>query len=136
MNKYICIGLTFMVLGFLGLIIFITTINNNPHHIYLLPENFVGEVQVTFDQLDYPPLPKEENAFIYTIPKSGKLKTSNTMESGGVEVNYVDNQGQRKKVSHEQFHGVSSHGGGEDNLTVARTFIGTKEQYDDYLKQQ
>ncbi len=58
------------------------------------------------------------------------------MESGPVEVNYVDNQGQRKKVSHEQFHGVSSHSGGEDDLTVATLFIGTKEQYENYVKQQ
>ncbi|WP_028552122.1 DUF6843 domain-containing protein [Paenibacillus sp. UNC451MF] len=133
MKKYVFISLTIMVLG---LIFLITTTNKNPLHIYLLPENFVGEVRVAFDQSDYPPLTKERNTFIYYIPKSGKLKTSNTMESGPVEVYYVDNQGQRKKVSHENFSGVSSHGGGEDNQTVATFFIGTKEQYENYVKQQ
>lgn len=133
MKKYVFIALTIMVLGFIFLI---TTTNKNPLHIYLLPENFVGEVEVTFDQSDYPPLTKEKNTFIYHIPKSGKLKTSNTMENGAVEVYYVDNQGMRKKVSHEHFSGVSSHGGGEDNQTVATFFIGTKKQHEDYVKQQ
>lgn len=131
MKKYLFVALTIMILCITFLI---ATINKNPLHIYLIPENFVGEVEVTFDQLDYPQLPKERNTFFYNIPKSGKLKTSDTMKSGAVEVYYVDNQEERKKVSNEQFHGVSSHGGGEENLTVARLFIGTKEQYDNYIK--
>lgn len=125
MRKYDFITLTIIVLS---LIFLITTTIKNPLHIYLLPENFVGEVEITFDQSEYPPLTKERNKFIYHIPKSGKLKTSNTMKSGAVKVYFVDNQGQRKKVSHELFSGVSSHGGGENNQTVAAFFIGTKEQ--------
>ncbi|MFK7692723.1 DUF6843 domain-containing protein [Paenibacillus sp. HJGM_3] len=124
MKKYVFVAaaITCLVMGFFFLV---ATTNKYPLHIYLVPENFVGEVEVTFEQTAFPPLPKERNSYIYNIPASGKLKTSNKMESGPVEVYYVDNQGQRKKVSHEEFHGVSSHGG--DRETTATTFIGKIE---------
>jgi hypothetical protein len=135
LKKYVFIPLTIaLAIMVTGIIFLNITLNKNPLHVYLIPENFVGEIEVTFDQADYPPLPKEGNSYIYNIPESGKLKTSSAMKSGTDEVYYVDNQGQRKKVSHEQFHGVSTHGGDRD--TTATFFIGTKEQYENYVKQQ
>jgi hypothetical protein len=129
---FVAVAILFMLFIFL-----IATINKNPLHIYLLPENFIGEVEITFDQANYPPLEKGKNTYIYNVPMSGMLKTSSTLKSGTVEVYYVDNQGHRKKVSHEEFHGVSTGSGGKDNnLTVAHFFIGTKVQYDNYVKQQ
>jgi hypothetical protein len=129
---YVPVALAILLMGYVFLI---ATTNNNPLHIYLLPENYVGEVEVTYEQADNPPLAKEGNSTINNIPKSGKLKTSSTMESGPVEVYYVDNQGQRKKVSHEQLHGVASSHGGDRDIT-STFYIGTKEQYEKYVNQQ
>ncbi|WP_419875224.1 DUF6843 domain-containing protein [Candidatus Pristimantibacillus sp. PTI5] len=128
--KYVFVALAILLMGFIFLI---ATINKNPLHIYLLPENFTGEVEITFAQADYPPLKIEKN--IYNVPTSGKLKTSTNLKGGPVEVYYVDNQGHRKEVIHEEFHGVSTGSGGKDNLTVAHFYIGTKDQYDNYVKQ-
>lgn len=119
----------------IGIIFLNVSLNKNPLHVYLIPENFVGEVEVTFEQSDSPPLVKEGNSYIYNIQKSGKLKTSSELESGTVEVYYVDNQGQRKKLSDGQLHGVASTRSG-DRETSSTFFIGTEEQYENYLNQQ
>ncbi|WP_079913204.1 hypothetical protein [Paenibacillus sp. 32352] len=132
MKKYVVAALTFFVIG---IVFLIATTNKNPLHVYQVPENFTGQVEVTFEQSDSPPLQKERNAYIYTIPQSGKLKTSSTLKSGPVEVYYIDNQGTRKKVSHEQLHNVASTHS-SDRGTTSTFFIGSKEQYENYLKQQ
>lgn len=132
LKRYIFVALFFMLSG---VIFLFATINKNPLHIYLVPENFAGEVEITFNQTDSPPLAKEKNSMVYTVPESGKLKTSSSLESGPIEVYYVDNQGQRKKVSQERLHGVAStHGGDRD--TISKFYIGTKEQYENYVNQQ
>lgn len=129
---YVPVALGILLLGSFFLI---ATINKNPLHIYLVPENFNGEVKVIYEQANNPPLAKERNLYIYNIPKSGKLKTSSSMESGPVEVYYVDDQGKRKKVSDEQLHGVASTYGG-DREPTSTFYIGTEEQYEKYIQQQ
>jgi len=129
---YVSVALGILLLGSFFLI---TTINKNSLHIYLVPENFNGEVKVIYEQANNPPLVKERNKYIYNIPTSGKLKTSSAMESGPVEVYYVNDQGLRKKVSDDLLHGVAStHGGDIDPISTF--FIGTEEQYESYIKQR
>ncbi|WP_284645045.1 DUF6843 domain-containing protein [Paenibacillus silviterrae] len=128
--RSVIVALAILLLAILFLIL---TVNRNPLHIYLLPENFVGQVQTIFEQPDAPPLAKENNnTYIYHVPASGTLKTSSRMESGPVEVYYIDSQGNRRKVEHERFHGVSTRSGGPDNITVSEFFIGSEEQYDSF----
>jgi hypothetical protein len=126
--KYMYVALAFIVAGLLFLI---ATTSNQPLHIYLLPDNFVGEVEITFDQVVYPPLDQEHQTYFYNIPKSGRLKTSSKMVAGPLKAYYIDNQGHRNELGlHEEFiHAVSTHSGGQDNLTVISFFVGTKEQY-------
>ena len=119
-----------LLLGFLFLIM---TVNRNPLHIYVLPEGFHGAVEVTFDQAGSPPLEKDGNSYIYYIPPSGKLKTSSPMQSGPLEVMYADKGGRRTPVSPNELHGVAS--GSNDGVSTAYLFIGTKAQYEEYVKQ-
>jgi len=103
--------------------------------VYLVPEHFVGEVEVTFEQTNSPPLAKEGKAYIYNIPPSGKLSTSSPMVSGPVEVYYVDDRGRRKRVSHAELHGVASATGGDRNPT-ASFFIGSREKFEHDIVRQ
>ncbi|MCM3633057.1 DUF6843 domain-containing protein [Paenibacillus camelliae] len=132
MKRYIFAALFFMVAA---VVFLFATVNKNPLHIYLVPEHFTGEVVVTFNQTDSQPLAKEKNSFVYSIPDSGKLSTSSALESGPVEVYFVDSQGQRIKVDQEILHGVASTHGG-DRETISKFFIGTREQYEAYVNQQ
>jgi hypothetical protein len=131
--KSVCAALAILLLAILFLLV---TTSRNPLHVYLLPSHITGKVEVMFDQADAPPLQKDHNRYIYPIPASGKLKTSNSMESGPVEVYFVGEHGEPVKVSHEQLHGMGTSGGGEESGAIAHFFIGEKEQYDLYLKQQ
>lgn len=133
LSKYVYMALAILAAGVLFLI---ATTSKNPLHVYLIPENFVGEINIVFEQAAYPPLDKEKNSYIYRVPKSGKLQTSSKMESGPVEVYYVDEHGNRTKIGHDRFHGVSAGSGSEQSGSVATLFIRTKEQYEIHVKRQ
>ncbi|MGF7035304.1 hypothetical protein J2T17_006312 [Paenibacillus mucilaginosus] len=127
------IGLIILILA---AIFMVATTSKYPLHIYLLPDNFTGEVVINFEQADSPPVEMEGKTIIYRIPSSGKLNTSSKLSTGPIEAYHVDENGARKKVRDEEFHAGGTTGGGEDNFPRAYLFIGSQEQYENYLKRQ
>lgn len=111
-------------------------------HMYLIPDGYVGWVEVEYDQPGYPELKQEKNALVYEIPPSGKLITASPNASGPVTYYYVLADGTRKSIpfgENAMVHhfGTSSSSTHNDDGTTIHTpqtvkfFVGTTEQLDE-----
>ncbi|WP_456363739.1 DUF6843 domain-containing protein [Priestia aryabhattai] len=80
---------------------------------FLIPQGFTGCVGIYYDQEGAKPLVKKEDKIIYTIPKSGKLKTSSPQNFGWARTEdsgwhnqtfyYVNEEGKRvEKIPDEK----------------------------------
>lgn len=58
--------------------------DRRPCH-YMVPEGYVGWVQINYDLKDAPPIPIENEAFIFKFPESGLIETSDTLEYGSAK---------------------------------------------------
>ncbi|GAA3406289.1 DUF6843 domain-containing protein [Paenibacillus hodogayensis] len=129
-----------------GLLFMGMTVSRYPLHVYIVPEGFVGEVVVTFDQPDSPPLPYRKRTYTYNIPATGELGTSSPMKSGTVELYSRDATGNLTRVGvyEPMLHGmvtsssesVASDGSRVVSPTVVRFFAGTAEQYEQFLTEK
>jgi hypothetical protein len=58
--------------------------DRRPCH-YLIPEGYVGWVQINFGLKDAPPIPIENEARIFKFSESGLIETSDTIEYGSAK---------------------------------------------------
>lgn len=111
--------------------------NTSNLNTYLIPENYVGWVQIIYDQEEFNAIKQVNGKNIYTIPESGILKTSTPVENGISfdEFYYYDEQNKQQKLDVDQMiHG--HHIGGEsvnasgkiEGPTVQEFFVGTETQ--------
>lgn len=115
-------------------------------HLYILPEGFTGEMEIAFGLPDAPPLAREDGAYVYVVPESGKLRTSTPFESGEVRFYYADKAGGRRQIGMGDgfVHGggtfssshYSSDGRRFDSPIYVRFFIGSLQQYEAHVERQ
>jgi hypothetical protein len=80
-------GFWYIVLAFDSAISMgVLTARHSTH--FLIPEGYVGWVEVQYDQAGKQPLNMVNGAYICRIPKSGKLATSSGFEEGWAEDKY------------------------------------------------
>jgi len=71
--------------------------------IYLIPKNYIGKIEIYFDQTDGSKIEYEDNIRVYRIPESGILKTQFQFNTGTYYKDcrtyyYVDNKDIRKQL--------------------------------------
>lgn len=119
---------------------------NRSLHLYVLPENFTGEMKVEFGVAGEPPLLMEDGAYVYLLPASGKMRTSTPFKAGEIRFYYAEQSGGRRQFGagdgrvHGGVTGSHSHytsdGRQIDSPVYVRYFIGSEEQYASYVAQQ
>lgn len=89
-------------------LLFCSTNKRNPN-IYLIPKNYVGWVQIIYDQEEFNAIKQDNGRNIFTIPESGVLKTSTPDVEYGMsfeEFYYYDEQNKQQKLDVDQMiHG-------------------------------
>lgn len=78
------IGITVIVLIFLGVMYKLSVHQEGVDQVYLLPSGFEGCVVIHYNVDDAEPLKIENNEMIYKVPKSGILNTSSPYDFGWV----------------------------------------------------
>ncbi|MBN6188692.1 hypothetical protein JQN58_17705 [Aneurinibacillus sp. BA2021] len=136
------------VMIFVGLFIWYYKENYRDPSIFLIPQGYVGEVVIKYNDLSSPPLPKEGKYIVYKIPKNGVLKTSTEKPQYGIAEDafyYVDEKGNRiKKLDPvKEIHGYST--GSKEVIKEDGTkivypihenfLVGTEAQLDQWRKQ-
>jgi hypothetical protein len=106
---------------------------------YLIPEGYVGWVRITFLKTGAPPLPIEDNYYLFKFPTSGLLATSSDMEYGVASDQYFYYCGDTRRPLHETAWGGggmihAGYNGWSGDSYAERTdvhegfFVGTEEQ--------
>lgn len=112
-------------------------------NIFLIPKGYVGWIEIHYGLKDYPPLPKEDGSFILQIPESGILKTSNEPSYKLNKFYYVDKNGNRIELQPDVYvqrgsignsEEIASDGSVKKHPTVERHFVGTNEQWEQWLE--
>ncbi len=66
---------------------------------YLIPQDYIGWVRIDFKVADAPPLPIEDDYYLFKFPPSGHLETSSDIEYGSADDEYFYYSGnERKKI--------------------------------------
>jgi hypothetical protein len=73
----ICVG----IIAGLWLVLFFTSVNRRQRR-FLIPQGYIGFIQVQFGVKDAPPLALEDGRYLLKIPPSGLLTTSNDWAEG------------------------------------------------------
>ncbi|MGG4034928.1 hypothetical protein ABEV74_14650 [Paenibacillus cisolokensis] len=114
--------------------------NKQKSHIYVMPDGYIGWVQIIYNQKDSPELPKEGKAFLHNIPKDGVLRTSSPATSGGMTFYYADEQGKRTEISSDMIQGqsigtkeIKRSDGTMEEAQVNSFFVGTEQQYKEQI---
>lgn len=100
------------IIVFIGVFTWYYQKNYRDPSLFLIPQGFVGRVEVQYGIPSSPPLQKEGKYIVYKIPKDGILKTSTKEPQYGIAEDvfyYVDEQGnQTKKLdTAEEIHGYN-----------------------------
>ena len=117
-------------------LVFCSTTKRNPN-IYLIPNNYVGWVQIIYNQEGFDAIEKNNGKNIFTIPESGILKTSTPDVEYGIsfeEFYYYDEQNKQQKLDVDQMIHAHTIGDGESvsssgkivGPTVQSFFVGTE----------
>ena len=107
---------------------------------YLIPEGYVGWIRIDFKVKDAPPLPVEDERYLFKIPHSGHLKTSSDIEYGWASGDdfYYSGKTRRKLVETMwgkggmiwgQSNGSAEDSAGNKTAIYEHVFIGTEEQF-------
>ncbi|KWX74379.1 hypothetical protein AMQ84_20485 [Paenibacillus riograndensis] len=111
--------------------------NKRNPNLYLIPKNFVGWVQIIYNQEGFAEVKKTNGKNIYTIPESGILKTSTPDAEYGVasdEFYYYDEQNKQQKLNVDKMihgqnigKGESADSSGKTNGPAVQSFfVGTE----------
>jgi len=64
-------------------------IDKRSEHIYLIPNDYIGEVQIVYNQADGEHIQRNKRKLVFLIPQDGLLRISNNEpEYGWADVNY------------------------------------------------
>ena len=108
---------------------------------YLIPKGYVGWVRIDFKVKDAPPVPTEDEHYLFKFPPSGHLRTSSDMEYGwasGDDFYYYsgdDRQNLKESMWGEggmiwgQSNGSSQDGANNVTAIFENFFVGTEEQF-------
>ena len=106
---------------------------------YLIPDGYVGWVNIYFLVKDAPELPVEEGHYLFRISASGELRTSSRLEGGMAKDDYyyIDTQGHRRKLESTGWGKggmiwAEITGNDEKGMIFERFFVGTEEQLKEY----
>ena len=102
---------------------------------YLVPEGYVGWVRITFRKNGAPPLPIEDNHYLFKFPASGLLETSSDIEYGVGSDEYFYYCGDTRRKIDGGSMTWGGYTGWSGNNFAERTdvhegfFVGTEEQF-------
>lgn len=108
---------------------------------YLIPEGYVGWVQIDYGVESAPPLPIEERAYLAQFPAHGRLETSSPPEYGAAwdRYFYYDAEGKRREIFYTgwgaggMIWGAATGSSQKTEETApaysGHLFVGTEEQY-------
>jgi len=106
---------------------------------YLIPDGYVGWVNIYFEVQDKPPLPVEERHYLFNIPSTGELQTSSRLVGGiaNDDYYYVDQHGNRHKLESTGWGDggmiwAETTGNDDRGNVYERFFVGTEKQLKDY----
>ncbi len=129
----------FAVLAVVAIAFGMVGISKQKSHVYLLPSGFTGWVEIQYNQVNRPALPKEGEAFVHKIPDSGVLQTSNPPTAGGMNFYYEGELGKRIEINPGMIHGQSMgtktiklHEGRTERIDVNTFFVGPEQLYSDH----
>ncbi|WP_342548987.1 hypothetical protein NST69_08370 [Paenibacillus sp. FSL P2-0089] len=129
----------FLLIPLLLLVLASCSSNKSKLNTYLIPKNYVGWVQIIYNQEGFTAIGQANGRNIFTIPESGVLKTSTPDVEYGVsfeEFYYYDEQNRQQKIDVDQMihghhigDGESVNGSGKiEGPTVQEFFVGTETQ--------
>jgi hypothetical protein len=105
----------------------------------LIPEGYVGWINIYFEVKDAPALPVEEGHYLFRIPSAGELRTSSRLEGGMAKDDYyyVDKRGNRRGLESTGWGKggmiwAESTGDDENGMINERLFVGTEQQLKEY----
>ncbi len=122
----------FAVLAVAIICLFFIFKQERQHYIFLIPQNYTGEVKIIFDQSGAPPLLQENNATLVEIPESGTTSTSDSNKTGIIDYYFVDKSGQRTKIENIQdtIHNLHTQSGNNNGQQLPETIefvVGSKK---------
>jgi hypothetical protein len=116
--------------------------NRRPSH-YLIPEGYVGWVEIDYGASDAPGLPIEGGCHIVTIPPDGRASTSTDIEGGWAKDSYYYYSGSNQHKLKETALGqggviwgsaVGSRINAEGRQVATETFfVGSQELYQQHM---
>ncbi|ETT79751.1 hypothetical protein C173_01292 [Paenibacillus sp. FSL R7-277] len=123
------------------LILILASCSSNKSNLntYLIPKNYVGWVQIIYNQEGFTAIKQANGRNIFTIPESGVLKTSTPDVEYGIsfeEFYYYDEQNKQQKLDVDQMIHGHTIGDGEsvtssgtiEGPTVQSFFVGTEAE--------
>ena len=142
---FLSVGLFFWALTFPGEDTYERTLTKEPGipEIYLIPQDYVGEVVIEYGIRGAPPLPVKDGLRHFVIPTNGRLQTSSLLQTGRIPVPeggsyyYVDNEGVRTPLRlfiprRDDSMIWSPSVGYRDPTYILKTFVvGTDQQLED-----
>jgi hypothetical protein len=106
---------------------------------YLIPDGYVGWVNVHFEVDGEPALPTEGGHYLFVIPRNGTLRTSSRLEGGVAndDFYYINAKGNRQKLESTGWGEggmiwAESTGNDNEGKIYERFFVGTEKQLKDY----
>lgn len=130
-----------LLLLLISLLLILVFCNSNKRYpnTYLIPNHYVGWVQIIYNQEEFKAIEVEQGRNIYKIPESGVLQTSTPDVEYGVtfeEFYYYDEQNKQQKIDVDQMIHGHSIGKGEsvnnsgkiEGPTVESFFVGTEDE--------
>ncbi|MEK3876483.1 DUF6843 domain-containing protein [Paenibacillus sp. FSL M7-0420] len=130
-----------LLLLFVPLVLLLASCNSNKSKLntYLIPNNYVGWVQIIYNQEGFNAIKQDHGRNIFTIPESGVLKTSTPDVEYGIsfeEFYYYDEQNKQQKLDVDQMIHGHTIGDGEsvsssgtiEGPTVQSFFVGTEAE--------
>ncbi|MEW4372323.1 DUF6843 domain-containing protein [Paenibacillus kandeliae] len=102
------------------------------HYIFLIPQNYTGQVDIVFEQEGAAPLKYEGKDAIVQIPDTGKVSTSDSNKTGTIDYYFIDKNGNREKIDDIQnvIHNLHTQSGNDNGKNINETiqfFVGSKD---------
>jgi hypothetical protein len=98
---------------------------------FLIPDGYVGWVEVKYRESNAPPLPMNNGTLIYRIPGSGLLVTSSILEDGWAkdEYFYYPKNGSVRALKETGWGSGGMIWGGSNSTVEQYFYVGTEAQY-------
>jgi len=92
-------------------------------HVYLIPDNYLGEIEIVYNQVDGEKINRNKRKYVFPIPKDGILKISNKEPEygwGKTSFFYVDSNGEiiRELYVHKEIFGTRQRKSGDTDYYI------------------